>query len=143
MTAWIQWMKIVNLNSREVLKCQKVTKWHKKAYQKNMCKALNKDLEERKIDSWWQWIYNFVRNWQRKSDEAKTPSPLIFFYASLWIYWVWYLQKTLLRSQEENDISRIFFFLPQNLIFQTLSSVCMFTRLRKKMKETSGWPHAW
>ena len=132
MTAWIQWMKIVNLNSREVLKCQKVTKWHKKAYQKNMCKALNKDLEERKIDSWWQWIYNFVRNWQRKSDEAKTPYPLIFFYASLWIF----------LDLRKRMISRIF-FLRQNLIFQTLSSVCMFTRLRKKMKETSGWPHAW
>ena len=86
-----------------------------------MCKALNKDLEERKIDSWWQWIYNFVRNWQRKSDKAKTPYPLIFFYASLWIF----------LDLRKRMISRIF-FLRQNLIFQTLSSVCMFTLLRKK-----------
>ena len=74
-----------------------------------MCKALNKDLEERKIDSWWQWIYNFVRNWQRKSDKAKTPYPLIFFYASLWIF----------LDLRKRMISRIF-FLRQNLIFLTL-----------------------
>ena len=64
-----------------------------------MCKALNKDLEERKIDSWWQWIYNFVRNWQRKSDEAKNPIPPNFFLCQL---------VNLLRSEEENDKQNIF-----------------------------------
>ena len=73
-----------------------------------MCKALNKDLEERKIDSWWQWIYNFVRNWQRKSDEAKNPIPPNFFMPAC--------ESTRYDIFKKQNI----FFLRQNLIFQPL-----------------------